>query len=426
MENNIRFVPGGCAAGAGFTAGGALLRIKETRTTKDLALIFSEKPCSAAGVFTTNKVKAECVKLDMERISRGRAQAIIANSGNANCCTGAEGARAAVRMAECAGKALGIDARDVVVCSTGVIGRRLPIEKIEAGVEGLARKLSKDGSADASAAIMTTDTMPKECAVEFEVAGKKVRAGAICKGSGMIHINMGTMLCFVTTDCAISPAMLRKALKQAADVSFNCVSIDGDMSTNDTLVALANGMAGNDEIETEGADFESFLGALKALCVVMAKKIAADGEGATRLVECEVRGAKSGECARGLAKQVISSNLVKAAMFGRDANCGRVLCAMGYSPFEFTPEKTSVSFAGSPGAKRFFRAEEGTEMADEETVEVIRGGVGLEFDEEKAKRVLSSQIVRIIVSLGDGSARGRAWGCDLTYDYVKINGDYRT
>lgn len=432
MKSSLTFIDGGVTAPKGFTANGILCHIKPDRKTNDTALIFSEKPCAAAGVFTQNRVQAESVKLTKKHIADGRIQAIIANSGNANCCTGAQGAESASRMAEAAAKSLGISADDVIVCSTGVIGQQLPVEKIEQNIEALKSGLSKEGHKEARTAIMTTDTNYKECAVETTIGGKTVRIGSMCKGSGMIHINLGTMLSFITTDCAISAGMLQKALRTTIEGTYNCVSVDGDTSTNDTLTILANGMAENEEITADGEDFQTFLAALNTLNTVMAMKIAADGEGASRLIECTVTGAKDVPTARGLAKEIIRSNLVKAALFGKDANCGRILCAMGYSGYDFTPEKTSVFFSSRKNAKRFFDLSDNGNIQIEagencgERIEVIHDGIGLSFDEEKASRILSEEAVEIEVVLRDGTAEGKAWGCDLTYDYVKINGDYRS
>ena len=409
MQSEIKFIDGGVCAAQGFTANGVLSHIKASRKTNDTALIYSEKPCSAAGVFTQNRVKAESVKLTKRNIADGRIQAVIANSGNANCCTGEQGAKVALRMAELAAKATGVSPDDVVVCSTGVIGAQLPVEKIEEHIEELAKGLSKEGHAEARAAIMTTDTQYKECAVEFTLDGKTCRIGAMCKGSGMIHINLGTMLAFTTSDVAISPAMIEKALRESIKGTYNCVSVDGDTSTNDTLVLLANGMAGNKEITAEGEDFDIFLAALNKLNRVMAMKIAADGEGATRLVQCTVNGARSVEDARGLAKEVISSSLVKAAMFGADANWGRVLCAIGYSGADVDVNKVDVSFRSAAGR-----------------IDVCKNGAGIPFSEEIAKEILLESEIEILITLGDGEGKATAWGCDLTYDYVKIKGDYRT
>lgn len=422
----MQFIDGGVTAPQGFTANGILCRIKSSRTTNDTALIYSEKLCNAAGVFTQNRVKAEAVKYTMKHIADGKMQAVIANSGNANCCTGQQGAEVARRMAELAAGELNISPDNVVVCSTGVIGAQLPVEKIEEKIHELKEGLSKKGHEEARIAIMTTDTHYKECAVETTIGGKTVRIGAMCKGSGMIHINLGTMLAFMTTDCAISSQMLEKALRSSIQGTYNCVSVDGDTSTNDTLTILANGMAGNQEITAEGPDFDAFLEALNEINTVMAKKIAADGEGATRLIECNVNGAKDVETARGLAKAVISSSLVKAAMYGADANFGRFLCAMGYSGYDFNPEKVNIWFTSRKGVKRYFDSNQPFEVHGENSIKVYENGVPLEFDEDKAKEVLTEEAVEILVQCGDGQACGTAWGCDLTYDYVKINGDYRT
>ncbi|UKI53953.1 MAG: bifunctional glutamate N-acetyltransferase/amino-acid acetyltransferase ArgJ [Treponema sp.] len=426
MQSEIKFIEGGVTAARGFTANGILCRIKASRKTNDTALIYSEKPCAAAGVFTQNRVKAESVKLTKKNIADGRIQAVIANSGNANCCTGEQGAKTAYKMACLAGNALGVKPEDVAVCSTGVIGSQLPVEKIEAKISELAEGLSKKGHEEARVAIMTTDTKYKECAVEFELGGKTCRMGTMCKGSGMIHINLGTMLSFITTDAAISPEMIDRALRESIKGTYNCVSVDGDTSTNDTLILLANGMAENPEITEENEDYKVFLAALNKMNKIMAMKIAADGEGATRLVQCTVNGAKTVEDARGLAKEVISSSLVKAAMFGSDANFGRFLCAMGYSGIDFTPEKTSIWFTSKGNAKRYFEDYEDFNVHGENSVLVYKDGVPENFDEDKAKKIMSEEAVEILVQCGDGNCSGTAWGCDLTYDYVKINGDYRT
>lgn len=414
MEVDMKLIHGGVTAPLGFTANAVRSGIKESRTTEDTALIYSEKICSAAGVFTQNKVQAEPVKLTRSRIASRQAQVIIANAGNANACTGQQGMDNAIRMAKAAEEALkklgkSVQTDDVLVCSTGVIGQQLPVEVIEEHAMELAEGLSKEGHEKARVAIMTTDTKYKECAVETVINGKTVRLGTMAKGSGMIHINMGTMLGFITTDCAISGDMLQEALKESAAGTYNCVSVDGDTSTNDTLLLLANGMAGNEIINTKNDDYMAFLEALNYLNTQMARKIAGDGEGAEHLIECRVTGAIDVETARGLAKSVISSSLVKAAFFGKDANWGRILCALGYSGEFFTPEKCSVSFTNSTG-----------------TIKVFDHGVPLNFDEDRAKIILTETEVGILVELEDGKAEGVAWGCDLTYDYVKINGDYRT
>ncbi|MDD7610534.1 MAG: bifunctional glutamate N-acetyltransferase/amino-acid acetyltransferase ArgJ [Spirochaetales bacterium] len=422
----INFIDGGVCAPNGFTANGILCHIKESRTKNDTALVFSEKPCNVAGVFTRNRVQAESVKLTRKNIADGKAQALIAISGNANCCTGAQGAENALRMAQCTAKECGILPEDVVVYSTGVIGAQFDVTKVENNIKTLKEGLSKEGHKEARIAIMTTDTQFKEAAVEFSIGGKTCRMGTMCKGSGMIHINMGTMLSVITTDCAISSKMLDKALHESILGTYNCVSVDGDTSTNDSLTIFANGLAGNKEITQQDEDYKTFLEALNKLNTVMAKKIAADGEGATRLVECNVKGAKTVEDARGLAKEIICSSLVKAAMFGSDANFGRFLCAMGYSGIAFAPDKTSIWFTSNENSKRFFENYDDFEVHGNNSILVYKDGVPVELDEDLAKKIMSEQAVEILVQCGDGNACGTAWGCDLTYDYVKINGDYRT
>ena len=424
--SNIKFIDGGVCAPLGFTANGIRVGIKESRKINDFALVFSEVPCNAAGVFTQNKVKSESVKLAQKHLENGKAQAAVEISGNANTCTGSQGAENAFRMAQAAAKSLGIKTEDVITYSTGVIGSQFDISKVENNIGILKDGLSKEGHKEARIAIMTTDTHYKECAVEFEIDGKICKMGTMCKGSGMIHINMGTMLSFITTDCAISSKMLDKALHSSILGTYNCVSVDGDTSTNDTLTILANGLAKNKEITEEGKDYELFLEALNKLNTIMAKKIAADGEGASRLVECNVKGAKNVETARALAKEIICSNLVKAAMFGSDANFGRILCAMGYSGIDFNPDKTSIWFTSKKNSNRYFENYEDFEVSGENIIQVYKDGVPLVFDEDLAKKVMNEQAVEILVQCGEGDACGTAWGCDLTYDYVKINGDYRT
>jgi len=400
---------GGVTAPKGFLASGVHVGIRKNREKKDLALIWSEVPCAAAAVYTTNRVKGQPLIVTQEHLADGRAQAIIANSGNANTCTGEEGIKAARRMTELVAQHLPVKAEDVVVASTGVIGQQLDVSAIEAGMGELVAGLSKGGSIDAREAIMTTDTMKKEIAVVEEIGGVPVTIGAIAKGSGMIHPNMATMLGFITTDCAITPEMLGRALKFAVRKSFNRVSVDGDTSTNDMVAILANGMAGNSLIDQEGNNFDEFRDALEFVCVELAKMIARDGEGATRLIECTVSGAVSEEQAEALAKGIITSSLVKAAMFGADANWGRILCAMGYTRNDFDPENVDVSFESPRGY-----------------IEVCKAGAPLPFNEEKAKKILNNQEVEIIVDLHAGDAEATAWGCDLSYEYVRINGDYRT
>lgn len=424
--NNIKFIDGGVCAPIGFTANGIRVGIKESRKINDFALVYSEKICNVAGVFTQNKVKSESVKLAQKHIANGKAQAAVEISGNANTCTGKQGAENALKMAETTAKSLGIKTEDVITYSTGVIGSQFDISKVENNIDKLKNGLSKEGHKEARIAIMTTDTHYKECAVQFEIGGKICKMGTMCKGSGMIHINMGTMLSFITTDCAISSQMLEKALKSSILGTYNCVSVDGDTSTNDTLTILANGMAENKEICSDGEDFDIFLEALNKINTVMAKKIAADGEGATRLVECNVNGAKDVETARFLAKKIICSSLVKAAMFGADANFGRILCAMGYSGIDFDPNKTSIWFTSKNNSNRYFENYDDFEVHGENSIQVYKNGIPLNFDEDLAKKIMSEQAVEILVQCGEGNASGTAWGCDLTYDYVKINGDYRT
>ena len=407
----VSWIDGGVCAAQGFRAAGLHVGVKTHNVNKkDVALIVSDADCAAAAVFTTNVVKAAPIHVTKAHLANGRARAVVANSGNANACAPL-GEENAERMCAAAAKAIGCGAEDVLVCSTGVIGQTLRVNVIEEGMEELARLLERSGAAsDAAAhAIMTTDTVKKEAAVETTVGGKTVRIGGIAKGSGMIHPNMGTMLCFITTDCAISPEMIRKALVDTAHVSFNRISVDGDTSTNDTCLVLANGLAGNETITGEGEDYAAFLEALKALCVRLARMMAKDGEGARHLITCTVAGAKDEESAQTIAKSVISSTLTKAAIFGCDANWGRVLCAMGYSGEEFDPDKVDVAFASAAGE-----------------IPVCRQGRGLDFDEDLAKRILTEDEVEIRVRMGEGDAACTCWGCDITYDYIKINGDYRT
>jgi glutamate N-acetyltransferase/amino-acid N-acetyltransferase len=400
---------GGVCAAKGFKAGGVHCGIRKNVKKPDLAMIASEVPCAAAAVFTKNLVKGAPILVTKENLKDGRAQAVICNSGNANTCN-ADGVRKAMKMCSLAADALGLRPKDVIVASTGVIGKVLPLEPIAAAIPGLAASLTTRGSEDAARAIMTTDTVVKNFAVSCTLGGKAVSIGGIAKGSGMIHPNMGTMLCFLTTDAAVSPKALDAALRSAVDVSFNMVSIDGDTSTNDTCAILANGLAGNAEIaEPEGADYRTFTEALTQLCVKLARTLAKDGEGASRLLVCNVTGAKDKENARKAAKGVICSTLFKAAMFGADANWGRVLCALGYCGAETDVTKVGVSFSSKTGS-----------------VSVCEAGAGIPFSEEQAKKVLSEDEVTVDVSLGDGNASATAFGCDLTYDYVKINGDYRT
>ena len=404
----MELIKGGICAAKGFKANGVHCGIRKNRTKRDLSLIYSEKRAAAAAVYTTNFVKGAPLTVTKKHIADGYAQAVICNSGNANTCN-ANGVEIAEQMSECLAASLGIKADDVVVASTGVIGQPLDIAPIAKGVPSLVSGLSFDGSNAAAEGIMTTDTVAKEVAVEFELGGKKCRLGGIAKGSGMIHPNMATMLVFITTDTAISPEMLQKALSTDIASTFNMVSIDGDTSTNDMVTVLANGMAENDEITADGEDFDIFMKALNTVTVQLCRMIAGDGEGATKLLECSVTGADSQAIAKTVAKSVICSSLLKAAMFGADANWGRVLCAIGYSGADVDVERVDVAFHSEKG-----------------TVEVCKNGAGIEFSEEKAKEILLEKEIEIHVSIGDGEYCATAWGCDLTYDYVKINGDYRT
>ncbi len=417
----LREIPGGVCAPGGFRAAGVYCGVKQgvpadgpqtvlpsARGKYDLAMILSDCECSAAAVYTLNRVKAAPIYVTMGHLEDGVCRGIIVNSGNANACAPMSHENAA-RMCQLAAQATGLKQEDFVVASTGVIGQTLNIGAIEAGMPGLVSALSQTGSDDAATAILTTDTVKKQTAVVCTVGGKQVRIGAIAKGSGMIHPNMGTMLCFVTTDCAITPDLLAEALHEVVPRTFNRVTVDGDTSTNDMCVVLANGRAGNAQIEWKDDDFAVFCKALHQVCRQMARAIAGDGEGASRLVTCTVRQARSEESAERLGKAVVGSSLVKAAMFGADANWGRVLCAMGYSKAPFRPEYVDVRFSSIAGE-----------------VLVCQKGTGLKFDEELAKKILSQNEVVIDVCLHEGEHEATCWGCDLTYDYVKINGDYRS
>jgi len=401
-------INGGVCAAKGFTASGIHCGIRKNRTKRDLSLIFSERIASAAAVYTTNIVKGAPLLVTKKHLANGKAQAVICNSGNANTCN-ADGVEIAEKMSTLAADSLGVSPDDIVVASTGVIGLPLDVAPIAAGLPELCASLSQQGSEAAAEGIMTTDTVKKEVAVEFELSGKKCRIGGIAKGSGMIHPDMATMLVFITSDVAICPELLQKALSADITTTFNMVSVDGDTSTNDMVVVLANGMAENEEIICENEDFAIFMKALNSVTVRLCRLIAADGEGATKLLECKVSGGKTEQDAKKAAKSVICSSLLKAAMFGADANWGRVLCAIGYSGAQADVSKIGVSFKSAAGE-----------------IEVCKDGSGVSFSEEKAKEILSQDEIDIIVSLGDGDASATAWGCDLTYDYVKINGDYRT
>ena len=404
----MEIISGGVCAAKGFTASGVHCGIRKNRTKRDLSLIFSEKRAVAAAVYTTNLVKGAPLTVTKQHLKDGFAQAVICNSGNANTCN-ANGIEIAEKMSDCLGSALGIPADDVVVASTGVIGQPLDIEPIKNGIPELVKSLSADGSEQAAEGIMTTDTKVKEIAVSFNIGGKECKIGGIAKGSGMIHPNMATMLVFITTDCAISREMLSRALSSDIKNTFNMVSVDGDTSTNDMVTVLANGMAENPEITTDGEDFKTFMQALNTVTVHLCRMIAGDGEGATKLIECRVTGAKDEDTAKTVAKAVICSSLTKAAMFGADANWGRVLCAIGYSGADVDVNKTAVSFKSAKGE-----------------IAVCENGAGIPFSEEKAKEILLEDEIEILVDFGSGDGAATAWGCDLTYDYVKINGDYRT
>ena len=404
----MKKMEGGVCAAKGFTANGIHCGIRKNHSKKDLALILSCVPASAAAVYTTNLVKGAPLTVTKKHIANGIAQAVICNSGNANTCN-ANGIEIAEKMSDLCAAQLGIKAEDVVVASTGVIGQPLSIDPIAAGLPALAAGLSENGSAAAAEGIMTTDTVMKEVAVEFTVGGKVCHIGGIAKGSGMIHPNMATMLVFITTDCAIAPGMLQKALSGDITNTFNMVSVDGDTSTNDMVVVLANGLAGNETIMAEGEDFSIFMKALNTVTIDLCRKLAGDGEGATKLLECKVTGAADLATAKTVAKSIICSSLLKSAMFGADANWGRVLCAIGYSGAQLDVNKVDVSFKSAAGE-----------------ILVCKDGAGVAFSEEIAKNILLEKEIEILVGLNSGEACATAWGCDLTYDYVKINGDYRT
>jgi len=404
----MKIIEGGVCAAKGYKASGVHCGIRRNVTKNDLSLIYSEVPATAAAVYTTNLVKGAPLKVTKKHLADGRAQAIVCNSGNANTCN-ADGIEIAERMCGAAAKELGISPYDIVVASTGVIGQPLNVDIITSGLPGLVKGLSYDGSDAAAEGIMTTDTVRKSVAVEFELGGKICRMGGIAKGSGMIHPNMATMLVFITTDAAISQKMLQKALSTDISSTFNMVSVDGDTSTNDMVTVLANGLAGNAEIVSDGEDMQTFMKALNTVNMQLCRMLAGDGEGATKLLECSVSGAADEMTAKTVAKSVICSSLLKAAMFGADANWGRVLCAIGYSGADVDVERIDVSFKSRAGE-----------------ILVCENGSGVDFSEEKAKEILLEKEIDILIDLKSGSASSKAWGCDLTYDYVKINGDYRT
>ena len=404
----MNIISGGVCAASGFKAAGIHCGIRKNKEKKDLSLIYSEKLADTAAVYTTNLVKGAPLLVTKEHLKNGKAQAYICNSGNANTCN-ANGVEIAEQTCSLLSKELNIAENDIVVASTGVIGMPMSIEPFESGIPTLVKVLGENNSADAAEGIMTTDTKLKEVAVSFEIGGKTCKIGGIAKGSGMIHPDMATMLVIITTDCAISGEMLQKALSSDIKDTFNMVSVDGDTSTNDMVCVFANGMAGNEKITDEGSEFNEFMKALNTVNVYLCRRIAADGEGATKLLECRVQGAQNTETAKKVAKSVICSSLTKAAMFGSDANWGRVLCAIGYSKADVDISKTDVTFKSSKGE-----------------INVCKGGSGVDFSEEKAKKILLENEIEIIVNLNSGNCTSTAWGCDLTYDYVKINGDYRT
>ena len=407
----MKKIEGGITAAKGFLAASAAAGIKY-KDRKDMAMIYSQVPCQAAGTFTTNVVKAAPVKWDQKLVKEsGEAQAVVINAGIANACTGAEGYSYCKATAQAAAEALGVDENSVLVASTGVIGMQLPMDRLTAGIRMMAPLLSdtQESGTEAAKAIMTTDTEKKEVAVEFEAGGKNVTIGGMCKGSGMIHPNMCTMLAFVTTDLAISRELLQEALSQDIEDTYNMISVDGDTSTNDTVLLLANGMAGNPVITEKNEDYHAFCQALNVVNETLAKKMAGDGEGCTALFEVKIIGAESKQQAVTLAKSVITSNLTKAAIFGHDANWGRILCAMGYSGALFDPEKVDLFFESAAGK-----------------LKIIENGVALDYSEEEATRILSEPEVTAVADVKMGDQTATAWGCDLTFDYVKINADYRS
>ena len=411
MEDKINVTEGGVTAAQGFQAAGIAAGIKKGGT-KDMAMVYSEKPCVCAGTFTTNVVKAAPVKWDQKIVEESDyVQAVVCNSGIANACTGQEGYSYCQETAKAAGKALGISAEEVLVASTGVIGQQLPMAVLKEGVKKLAPMLlgTQEAGTLAAEAIMTTDTVKKEVAVEIELSGKKVTIGGMCKGSGMIHPNMCTMLSFVTTDVDIDKNLLKEALRESVQDSYNMISVDGDTSTNDTVLVLANAMAGNPKITEKNQDYEIFKKGLDYVNKTLAQKIAGDGEGATALFEVKITGAQTKEQAVTLSKSVITSNLTKAAIFGHDANWGRILCAMGYSGAQFDPEKVDLVYESKAGR-----------------IQIMKNGIGTDYSEEEATKILSEDKVTVIADIKMGEETATAWGCDLTYDYVKINADYRS
>ncbi len=406
----ISEVAGGVTAARGFVAGGLHAGLKKCPDRKDLAIIYSQTPAAVGGVFTQNKFAAAPVNWCRQVVAGGRAQAVVVNSGNANACTGAEGAANAAEMAGLCGRALGVPAEQVLVCSTGVIGVQLPMDILRAGIAACVEgQLSANGGQEAAKAIMTTDLYRKECAVSYQYQGQTITVGGMAKGSGMIHPNMATMLCFITTDLQIAPAALQQAVKESADATFNMVTVDGDTSTNDSMLVLANGQAGNAEVAAGGEGYVQFRQALTLVAARLARLMAFDGEGATKLLDCQVSGAASERDARLAAKAVVGSSLVKAAFNGEDANWGRIVCAAGYSGAEFDASRVNLRLRSAGGE-----------------LELMRAGSGLVFDEEQASRILQEREIFILLELGDGEYSARAWGCDLSHEYVSINADYRS
>ena len=406
----IQEISGGVTAAKGFLAGAVHAGVKSSnKTKKDVAVVYSETPAHVSGVFTQNKFAAAPVAWCRSIVANGKAQAVVVNSGNANACTGAEGAANAEKMASLAAQALQLATKDVLVASTGVIGQQLPMSVIQAGIEGAAASLSKAGNDAVAEAIMTTDTYPKTLAVQYPYQGKTITIGGVAKGSGMIHPNMATMICLITTDCNVSCAALHKAVKSAADKGFNMVTVDQDTSTNDTCIVLANGQAENPLVEVDGPGYAEFAAALSHVCMALAKMMAHDGEGATKLIEVKVAGAQTEQDARLAAKAVVSSNLVKAAFFGEDANWGRIICAVGNSGAALDTQKVDLWLKSVGGCEQ-----------------MMAQGAALVFDESKAKEILAEREIQVLIQLNQGQGEAMAWGCDLSYDYVKINGDYRT
>jgi glutamate N-acetyltransferase/amino-acid N-acetyltransferase len=409
VTNNFKEIEGGVTAAKGFVAAGIHAGIKKSSSKKDVAIIFSEAESVCGGVFTQNRFAAAPVNWCRKVNGVGKARAIVVNSGNANACTGKQGEADAAEMAAVCGAALGVPQEEVLVCSTGVIGVEMPMSVVNGGITSCAGVLSPEGGSDAAEAIMTTDTCRKECTVSYEFQGKTVTVGGIAKGSGMIHPNMATMLCFITTDLAIEQAALQQAVTESADATFNMVTVDGDTSTNDTMLTLANGQAGNSPVTVGGEGYAEFVQALTFVAARLAKLMAYDGEGATKLLECTVSGAKTLSDARLAAKAVVGSSLVKAAFYGEDANWGRIVCAAGYSGADFATENVNLTFKSAAGE-----------------IDLMKDGAGLAFDEELAAKILKEREIAIFLDLGAGGESAVSWGCDLSHEYVSINADYRS